>query len=109
MIVADAVAAEELKLGNTMPTGTYLDMCVHLPLVDPEKIACPVQIIRGEHDGIATIHDILAFFEKVANPDKQFTVLPGSAHIAQFGLNFGRFYHVLFGFLRMPARVDVSV
>jgi pimeloyl-ACP methyl ester carboxylesterase len=109
MIVADAVAIEELKLGNTMPTGTYLDMCVHLPLVDPEKIACPVQIIRGEHDGIATIHDILAFFEKIANPDKQFTVLPGSAHIAQFGLNFPRFYHVLFGFLQMPARVDVSV
>jgi pimeloyl-ACP methyl ester carboxylesterase len=109
MIVADAVAAEELKLGNTMPTGTYLDMCAHLPLVDPEKMACPVQIIRGEHDGIATIHDILAFFEKVANPDKQFTVLPGSAHIAQFGLNFRRFYHVLFGFLQMPTRVDVNI
>ena len=29
MIVADAVAAEELKLGSTMPTGTYLDMCAH--------------------------------------------------------------------------------
>ncbi|HEY6832206.1 MAG TPA: alpha/beta fold hydrolase [Pseudolabrys sp.] len=106
MIVADAVAAEELKLGNTMPTGTYLDMCAHLPLVDPEKMACPVQIIRGEHDGIATIPDILAFYEKVPNPDKQFTVLPGSAHIAQFGLNFRRFYHVLFGFLQIPGRVD---
>jgi len=106
MIVADAVAAEELKLGNTMPTGTYLDMCTDLPLVDPEKIVCPVQIIRGEHDGIATIHDILAFFEKLPDPDKQFTVLPGSAHIAQFGLNFARFYHVLFGFLSMPVRVD---
>jgi pimeloyl-ACP methyl ester carboxylesterase len=106
MIVADAVAAEELKLGNTMPTGTYLDMCAHLPLVAPEKIACPVQIIRGEHDGIATLHDILAFFERLPNPDRQFTMLPGSAHIAQFGLNFSRFYHVLFGFLSMPARVD---
>ena len=106
MIVADAVAAEELKLGNTMPTGTYLDMCAHLPLVDPEKIGCPVQIIRGEHDGIATLRDILAFFERLPNPDRQFTLLPGSAHIAQFGLNFPRFYHVLFGFLSMPARID---
>ena len=99
MIVADAVAEEELKLGNTMPTGTYLDMCAHLPLVDPEKIVCPVQIIRGEHDGIAALHDILAFFEKLCNPDRQFTILPGSAHIAQFGLNFSRFYKVVFGFL----------
>jgi pimeloyl-ACP methyl ester carboxylesterase len=107
MIVANAVAEEELKLGNTMPTGTYLDMCTNLPLVDPEKVICPVQIIRGEHDGISTVHDILAFFEKLPDPDKQFTVLPGSAHIAQFGLNFPRFYHVLFGFLNMPARVDV--
>jgi pimeloyl-ACP methyl ester carboxylesterase len=106
MIVADVVAEEELKFGSTMPTGTYLDMSAHLPLVDPEKIACSVQIIRGEHDGIATVQDLLAFFEKLQNPDKQFTVLPGSAHIAQFGLNFPRFYHVLFGFLKMPARVD---
>lgn len=101
MIVADAVAAEELKLGNTMPTGTYLDMCAHLPVIDPLKLQCPVQIIRGEHDGIATIQDLLAFFERLPNPDKQFTVLPGSAHIAQFGLKASRFYAVLFGFLKL--------
>ena len=102
MIVADAVAAEELKLGNTMPTGTYLDMCAHLPLIDPLKLECPVQIIRGEHDGIASIQDLLAFFERLPNPDKEFTVLPGSAHIAQFGLKASRFYAVLFGFLKFP-------
>jgi pimeloyl-ACP methyl ester carboxylesterase len=107
MIVADAVAAAELALGDTMPTGTYFDMCTRLPMVDPEKIECPVQIIRGEHDGIATLHDILSFFEKLPNPDRQFSILPGSAHIAQFGLNFGRFYHALFSFLNTPARVDV--
>jgi pimeloyl-ACP methyl ester carboxylesterase len=103
MIVADAVAAEELKLGNTMPTGTYLDMCAHLPLIDPLRLQCPVQIIRGEHDGIATIDDLLAFFGRLPNADKQFSVLPGSAHIAQFGLNAARFYGVLFGFLKLPA------
>lgn len=107
IIVADAVGEEELKFGNFMPTGTYLDMCAHLPLVDPEKLPTAVQIIRGEHDGIASLHDIVSFFEKLPNPDKQFTVLPGSAHIAQFGLNYRRFYHVLFGFLNMPPRVDL--
>lgn len=110
MIVADAVAAEELKLGNTMPTGTYLDMCAHLPVIDPLKLECPVQIIRGEHDGIAAMDDLLAFFGRLPNPDKQFSVLPGSAHIAQFGLNAARFYGVLFGFLKLqnstlPARL----
>jgi pimeloyl-ACP methyl ester carboxylesterase len=103
MIVADAVAAEELKLGNTMPTGTYLDMCAHLPVIDPLKLECPVQIIRGEHDGIAAMDDLLAFFGKLPNPDKQLSVLPGSAHIAQFGLNAARFYGVLFGFLKLQS------
>ncbi len=103
MIVADTVAEEELKLGNTMPTGTYLDMCAHLPLIDPAKLEGPVQLIRGEHDGIASIQDLLAFFERLPNPDKQFSVLPGSAHIAQFGLNASRFYAVLFNFLKLPA------
>jgi hypothetical protein len=27
----------------------------HLPLVDPKKIVCPVQIIRGEHDRIRAL------------------------------------------------------
>jgi alpha-beta hydrolase superfamily lysophospholipase len=83
-------------------------MCANLPLIDPEKMVCPVQIIRGEHDGIAAIQDLLAFFERIADPDKQFTILPGSAHIAQFGLNYRRFYHVLFGFLTMPGRLDTG-
>jgi len=103
MIVADAVAEAELKLGNTMPTGTYLDMCAHLPLIDPLKLKGAVQVIRGEHDGIASIQDLLAFFERLPNPDKQFSVLPGSAHIAQFGLKASRFYAVLFDFLKLPA------
>lgn len=110
MIVADAVAAEELKLGDTMPTGTYLDMCAHLPLIDPLKLECPVQIIRGEHDGIATIQDLLAFFERLPNPDKEFSVLPGSAHIAQFGLKASRFYAALFGFLKFAeARLPLKI
>lgn len=103
MIVADAVAEAELKLGNTMPTGTYLDMCANLPLIDPLKLTMPVQVIRGEHDGIASIQDLLAFFERLPNADKAFSVLPGSAHIAQFGLRASRFYAVLFGFLKLPA------
>ena len=41
MAVADAIAAEELKFGDQVPTGTYLDMAVNLPLVDPKKVQSP--------------------------------------------------------------------
>jgi pimeloyl-ACP methyl ester carboxylesterase len=107
MIVADAVAAAELALGNTIPTGTYLDMCAHLPMIDPLKLTCPVLMLKGEHDGNSTEQELLEFFELLDNPDKQFAVLPGSAHIAQFGRNFRRFYHIMFGFLELPPRVDL--
>jgi pimeloyl-ACP methyl ester carboxylesterase len=65
MIAADALADAELALGNTIPNGTYLDMCANLPVIDPVKIACPVQILRGEYDGIATEADLLDFFGKL--------------------------------------------
>ena len=33
--VADALADTELQFGDQVPTGTYLDMCANLPVVDP--------------------------------------------------------------------------
>lgn len=39
--VADALADYELALGNKAPSGTYLDMASHMPMVDPKKIQCP--------------------------------------------------------------------
>jgi pimeloyl-ACP methyl ester carboxylesterase len=107
-VVAEAVADAQLAYGDTIPTGTYLDMCAHLPLVDPAKINTPTLIMRGEHDGIATMEDLTSFFIKLPNSDKQITLLPGSAHIAPFGLNAHRFYHILFAFLELPARRDTK-
>src|SRR5579862_2630253 len=57
--VGDAVADIELKFGDSVPTGTYLDMTADLPLVDPAKIQSPVLLARGQYDGIATEEDIL--------------------------------------------------
>lgn len=101
-VVAEAVAEAQLSYGDTIPTGTWLDMCAHLPIVDPTKIHAPTLIMRGEHDGIATMQDLTGFLNMLPNPDKQLTVLPGSAHIAPFGLNAHRFYYVLYAFLDMP-------
>ncbi len=105
--VPEAIAAAELPFGGTVPTGTYLDMCANLPLVDPLKISCPVLMIRGEFDGIAGEDDLIAFFSALPNKDKQFAYLPGQAHATHLGLNRQRFFHLLHGFLTMPDRMDV--
>ena len=105
-MIGAALADAELGYGDTVPTGTYLDMCANLPVVDPTKIDCPVMITRGEHDGVATEEDLLAFFAALPNNDKQFVVMAGMAHVAPLGLNRKRFFHICEGFLSMPPRVD---
>jgi hypothetical protein len=56
-MISELVTQAELKYGDTVPNGTYVDMVTKLPLVDPLKVACPVMIIRPQHDGIATDAD----------------------------------------------------
>ena len=101
--VPDALADAGLKDGDSVPSGTFVDMCSKLPLVDPAKIECPVYILRGEHDGIATLDDILEFYKRLPNGDKHFSVMAHSAHIAPLGVNRARFYHLLRWFLELPA------
>ena len=62
---ADAVIA----LDSSVPTGTYVDMCSKLPVVDPAKITVPTLIMRGQWDGIASFDDLVAFFARLPNPD----------------------------------------
>ncbi len=100
--VADALADTELALADSVPTGTYLDMCAHLPVVDPARVQCPVLIIRGEYDGIATEADLLKFFELLPNKDKQFVFVAGMAHTATLGLNRHKFWHVMQAFMTLP-------
>ncbi len=102
------IADQELKYGDSVPTGTYVDMTTRLPLVDPAKVLCPVMIVRAEHDGIATDADILEFFARLPNPDKQIVKIGGLAHTALLGVNRARFHHALHSFLAMPPRVDLE-
>jgi pimeloyl-ACP methyl ester carboxylesterase len=104
--IADALADAELPICTEVPTGTYLDMCANLPVCDPEKIRCPVLIVRGEHDGIATEEDLLAYYARLPVSDKQFIVIPGQAHVSFLGRNRARFLHVVRNFLEMPDRLD---
>ena len=105
--IGDIVAKEELQYGDSVPTGTYVDMTTKLPLVDPQKVLCPTMILRAEHDGIATDEDIVAFFLRLPNPDKQLVKIGGLAHTALLGVNRARFHHALHCFLAMPPRIDL--
>jgi pimeloyl-ACP methyl ester carboxylesterase len=106
VVVAEAVAEAQLSYGDSVPSGTFVDMCSVLPVVDPLKLPFPVLIMRGAHDGIATMDDLLKFFVKLPNDDKQFTVMAGSGHITHLGLNKDRFYNTFFPFLETPPRKD---
>ena len=103
--VIEAFAEAVVALDDSVPTGTYVDMCSRLPVVDPEKITVPTLIMRGEHDGIASMDDLLKFFARLATIDKQFTVMPGISHASFQQKNYMMVYHILASFFSQPAPV----
>ena len=103
--VIDAFADAVTALDDSVPTGTYVDMCSRLPVVDPEKITVPTLIMRGQWDGIASFEDLVAFFAKLPNPDKQFTVMPGISHASFQQKNYALVYHILASYFSQPAPV----
>jgi pimeloyl-ACP methyl ester carboxylesterase len=104
--VPAAIAAKELQYGTTVPTGTYLDMTANLPLVDPKRVSCPVLLVRGEYDGIATPEDIWDFYRQLPNGDRQLATIAGAAHALGTSRNRAAFWHVVHGFLTTPALVQ---
>ncbi|HTH96732.1 MAG TPA: alpha/beta hydrolase [Stellaceae bacterium] len=103
--VIEAFADAILSLDDSMPTGTYVDMCSKLPLIDPAKILVPTVVMRGEYDGIAGFDDLLAFFKALPNNDKQFAVMPGISHASFQQKNYALVYHILKSFYEQPEPV----
>jgi non-heme chloroperoxidase len=101
----EAFASAILELDDSVPTGTYVDMCSKLPLVDPAKITVPTIVMRGEHDGIAGVDDLLNFFRRLPNADKQFAVMPGVSHASFQQKNYLMVYHLLHSFFSQPEPV----
>ena len=97
--------AQVLALDDSVPNGTYIDMCANLPVVDPERITMPTLLMRGEFDGIAGFDDLLAFFKRLPNADKEFAVMPGIAHASFTQKNFLSVYQILHAFMTRPERV----
>jgi pimeloyl-ACP methyl ester carboxylesterase len=104
-VTVQAFADAILALDDSVPTGTYVDMCAKLPIVDPRKIKAATIVMRGEYDGIASFEDLLAFFKLLPNPDKQFAVMPGIAHASFQQKNYRLVYHILEGFFTQPAAI----
>jgi pimeloyl-ACP methyl ester carboxylesterase len=101
----EALADVEMQFGDQVPTGTYLDMTANLPVVKPEKVLSPVLLVRGEYDGIATVADLEEFFNLLPNGDRQFVILPGTAHSVALATNRQLFWHVTRAFLTMPTPI----
>jgi pimeloyl-ACP methyl ester carboxylesterase len=103
--VVEAFADAILSLDSSLPTGTYVDMCSKLPLVDPKKITVPTIVMRGEYDGIASFEDLVEFFTALPNGDKQFVVMPGISHASFQQKNYMMVYAILASFFGQPEPV----
>jgi pimeloyl-ACP methyl ester carboxylesterase len=98
----EAFAEQIVALDDSVPTGTYVDMCSKLPIVDPAKLTVPTIIMRGQWDGIAGVDDLVEFFKRLPNPDKQFTVMAGISHASFQQKNYLMVYHILHSFFTQP-------
>jgi pimeloyl-ACP methyl ester carboxylesterase len=103
--VPEAIIAGEMKFGDTIPTGTYLDMAVNLPKVDPKRVLCPVLMLRGEHDGNSTNEDLIDFYTQLPNADRQFVILPHTAHSPGYSKNRHLMWYAVTNFLKSPAAI----
>jgi pimeloyl-ACP methyl ester carboxylesterase len=101
----EAFAQASLALDSSVPTGTYVDMCTKLPMVEPSRVTAPTIMMRGEYDGVAGFDDLIEFFKRLPNPDKQFAVMPGVAHASFQQTNYLLVYSILHAFFTQPAPI----
>ena len=101
----EAFADQILKLDDSVPTGTYVDMCSKLPLVDPAKINVPTIVMRGQWDGIASFEDLLEFYRRLPHADKQFSAMEGISHASFQQKNYMSVYHILHAYFTLPEPV----
>jgi pimeloyl-ACP methyl ester carboxylesterase len=69
----------------------------------PHKIQAPTLILRGEFDGIASLDDLLKFYQLLPCPNKQFSIMQGISHASFQQKNYLMVYAILHGFFAMPA------
>jgi pimeloyl-ACP methyl ester carboxylesterase len=100
--VPKALGAYELALGDRVPNGLYLDMATKLPIIQPETLKVPVQLIRAEIDGNASNAELIEFFGRLPSQDKQMAFVSGVAHVAVLGKQREKVFHLMHGFFTYP-------
>ena len=110
-VAASAPAATAAVPGSTPDTvrsaTSDASQAGNLPVVDPKKVLAPVQILRGEYDGIATVADLEDFYNQLPSGDRQFVIIPGAAHSLVLAKNRQLFWHAVHSFFTMPAPVAI--
>ena len=68
-----------------------------------------VEALRGAvvapHCAGAGFGDLLDFFKRLPNPDKQFAVMPGISHASFHQINYMLVYHILYSFFTQPGPI----
>ena len=59
-------------------------------------------IAPGDFDGIAGFDDLLEFYRRLPNPDKQFSVMAGISHASFQQKNYMMVYHILHAWFTQP-------
>jgi pimeloyl-ACP methyl ester carboxylesterase len=98
----EAFADAILTLDDSMPTGTYVDMCSKLPLLDPGKLKVATLVMRGEFDGIASFDDLIEYYKRLPHSNKQFVMMQGISHASFQQKNYLMVYNILHNFFTMP-------
>ena len=60
-------------------------------------------MLRGEFDGNSTNDDLLDFYRQLPNGDRQFVILPQTAHTVGYSINRHLLYYAVHNFLAAPA------
>src|SRR5262249_5201812 len=98
-----ALADYELQFGDSVPSGTYLDMAVNMPMVDPTRVTCPVCLVRPEQHGNARAEELSRFFRALAAKDKSFVCVKGMTNGGgMIGSHRHRLWHIIHSFLSCP-------
>jgi hypothetical protein len=62
----------------------------------------PVLMLRGEFDSNSSNDDLLDFYRQLPNGDRQFAILPLTAHAVGYGINRHLLHYAIHNFLSAP-------
>ena len=105
--VVEYLADLELKFGDQVPTGTYLDMTANLPVVDPAKVLAPVLLVRAS---------MMASPPSTTSPissNSCHTAIASSSHCPAWhsvvlGVNRQHFWHAMRAFLTLDVEARAT-